>query len=109
MRLSDLREDLSQVEEVEFVGGVYPRRHLTIIASAPGTGKTWLILRHSLDITEGTHLTCGEALDDTTEKQPKVVIFCGEAGGGIMAERLRKMGCYEPPLNVIVYTLTNSL
>lgn len=106
-RLSDLREDLTQVDDVQFIGGVYPRQHITMIASAPGTGKTWLILKHAIDMTTGDGLTCGDIFPESLDHPYKVVIFCGEAGGAILSDRLRKMGMEEPSHSLSVYTLTN--
>lgn len=110
MRLSDLRADLTKYEATEFVGGVYPRRHLTIIASEPGLGKTWLVLRHAIDVAcalplFGTNSDDYEAPEAGTP--PKSVIFCGEAGASVMVERLHLMGMTTPPDGLIMYTLTD--
>lgn len=101
MRLSDLRSNLACVEDTQFIAGIYPRKQLSLIASAPGLGKTWLIIKQALDMANGGKVFAAE------ETAPlKTLIFCGEAGSNIMAERIRKLGITPDniPKNFVVYT-----
>ena len=101
-RLSDLRANLRDVQDTEFVGGVYPRRQLSILASPPGLGKTWITIRQCMDIASGS-LMFGGSIKDAPQK---AVLFCGESGVSIIAERLRCMD-YDLgtlPSGFVVYT-----
>jgi predicted NACHT family NTPase len=67
----------------EMIGGMFPRRFLSVIIAAPGTGKTWLVQRLASDLSIG-----GAVLDGLCESEPKnVLIFAGEAGVDTLIQR----------------------
>ena len=69
----------------EFVGGYFPKGGLTFIVAAPGSGKTWLLLRIACDLSVGGSILDGFAED---EKPRKSLIFAGEAGSAILYQRV---------------------
>jgi len=113
VRLSDCRANLSFAVPTQFVGGVYPRQQLSLIASPPGLGKTWLTLRQALDIAQGNPMFGGDGTINVPElretNEGRALIFCGEAGSSIMAERLQMMRVPldQIPSGLIVYTLSD--
>lgn len=114
MRLSDCRADLTKQDSTFFVGGLYPRRHLTLLASAPGMGKTWLITKQAIEIAEKGSLFLGardsydlDMFPDSSDNGDNSLVFCGEAGAGVMAERIRAMGYASIPEGFHVYTQTD--
>ena len=69
----------------EFVCGYFPRGGLTFIVAAPGSGKTWLLLRIACDLSVGGSILDGFAEE---EKPRKSLIFAGEAGSAILYQRV---------------------
>ena len=69
----------------EFVCGYFPKGGLTFIVSAPGSGKTWLLLRIACDLSVGGSILDGFAEE---EKPRKSLIFAGEAGSAILYQRV---------------------
>lgn len=110
MKLSDCRADLTKIDSTFFVAGLYPRRHLTLLASAPGMGKTWLITKQAIELAEkGTVFLEAdtERYPDSSDNGDNSLVFCGEAGAGVMAERIRAMGYTSIPEGFHVYTQTD--
>ena len=67
-----------------FISGYFPRGGLSIVVAAPGTGKTWFILRVACDLSIGGAVFDGFA----EEAQPrKSLIFAGEAGSELLFQR----------------------
>lgn len=89
MRLADFRSKITETAgESEFVGGVYPCRHLSILASPAGIGKTWVLLKQAIDLAVGGKFFGG----DIFKGEPgKTLYFVGEAGADIMRERFDLM------------------
>ena len=67
-----------------FICGYFPRGGLTFIVAAPGTGKTWLLLRIACDLSVGGSILDGFAEE---EKPRKSLIFAGEAGADLLFQR----------------------
>lgn len=65
----------------EFLGGLFPRKQISVIASKPGVGKTWFTLLNIRNIT-------GEGL--------KCILFNGETGFDIIQERITLLGWTIP-------------
>ena len=72
----------------EFVGGIFPRKHISIIAAKAGVGKTWYILKLITDLSKG-----GTIFNNQAYYEPKrnSLIFCGETGLALLNERQRMM------------------
>ena len=68
-----------------FISGYFPRGGLSIVVAAPGTGKTWFILRIACDLSIG-----GPSFDGFAEEaRPfKSLIFAGEAGSELLLHRV---------------------
>lgn len=94
MKLSDLRRSLDEETlPTQFVGGVFPRKHLSILSSAPGVGKTWFLLKLSIDLCNG-----GNIFVSLTDHEPprKVLFMCGETGLEMLIERAKLL---DAPIN----------
>lgn len=101
MKLSSLRHSVTEdVEAISFVGGIYPRRHLSILASAAGVGKTWLMTAQALNLSAG-----GYVFGSTSpfNKPAKTLIFCGETGIEILIERAHLLQVNYNPENIAIY------
>ncbi len=72
----------------EFVGGIFPRKHVSIIASKAGVGKTWYILKFITDLSRGGTIFLSQAY---YEKPGRSLVFCGETGIQLLTERQRRM------------------
>lgn len=65
----------------EMLGGLFPRGHISIVASKPGVGKTWFTLMNIRKITQDGG---------------KCVLLNGESGYQIIAQRVALLG-YDIP------------
>ena len=84
--LLDSLDPSVQLQPQEFVGGIFPRKFVSIVAAAPGTGKTMLMQRLVSDLSLG-----GSILDGVAEDEPvrKCLIFAGEAGWELLVPSLK--------------------
>lgn len=89
MRLSELRHSLNEeIKDVFFVGGIYPLRHLSILASAPGVGKTWTIIKQICNLSRAGYVF---GSDCSINNGCKSLLFCGETGIDIIHQRVYQM------------------
>lgn len=86
-----LTEELANIE-VRRVG-LFPRGHVTLIAGEPGIGKTWFMLSVAKSVASGSR-----GLGDAVEcyAKGKSLIFAGETGVRLLANRVKLMGGIEP-------------
>lgn len=102
--LSDFRKTfdiVTQVEPTENVGDIFPRGFVTLIASEPGSGKTWIALKLACEASIG-----GSVFDSLEVLAParRVIFFCGETGTELINERLRLLRAKFNPENVYLFT-----
>ena len=73
-----------QIPPQEFIGGLFPRKFITLLAAPPGTGKTMFIQRAASDLSIG-----GTFFDGFAEDEPPrtCLIFAGEAGYELLIRR----------------------
>ena len=93
--ITDIKRNLADVEvspEPELLGGYFPRGQVSVVASKPGTGKTWLMLLLAKKMSESL-CTC--------------TILNGECGIGVLAQRVKLLQWNLP--HVGVYDLSESL
>lgn len=105
MKLSDLRRSISEETlPTQFVGGVFPRKHLSILSSAPGIGKTWFLLKLSLDLCNG-----GAIFTSLTDHEPqrKVLFMCGETGLEMLIERSKLLEAEINADNLSLYSMAD--
>ncbi len=84
-----------KVLPTEFVGGLFPRRHVSIIASKAGAGKTWYLLKLFSDLSNGGTIVMQQAY---YEPPRRCLLFCGETGIELISERVSQMHdkpCFE--------------
>lgn len=86
-----LTEKLADMK-VETVG-IFPRGHVTLVAGEPGIGKTWLMLSVAKSVAEGSR-----GIGDALKYYPKgrSLIFAGETGVRLLANRVKLMGGINP-------------
>ena len=90
------------VPEPEFIGGIFPRKFFSVIASAPGVGKSWFVLRMLMELSAG-----GQIFNELSinEPQRKVLCFCGENGFDMYIQRAKKLvGIPFNMMNTAIYS-----
>ena len=100
--LSSLAHDLNPSTEIapqEFVGGLFPRKYVSLLVAPPGTGKTIFMQKFSSDLSIG-----GSIFDGFAEDEPprKILILAGEAGYELLLRRAASMKWAINPQNVKV-------
>lgn len=73
-----------QIPPEDFIGGIFPRKRISAVIAAPGTGKTWFLQKFVSDLSTGGSIFDGFAEEDTPKKS---LIFAGEAGPALMIRR----------------------
>lgn len=88
-----------QIPPQEFIGGLFPRKFITLLAAPPGTGKTMFIQKSASDLSIG-----GTFFDGFAEDEPirKCLIFAGEAGYELLIRRGASLKWKINPHNVLV-------
>ena len=92
------------VQPVEFIGGLFPRRQVSIIASEPGCGKTWAMLRFCGDISNanewGKFYGCS-----WVERPRKCLLLIGDTGKEMIVERIQQMKLmdFADDNNIVMY------
>lgn len=78
--------------EVEKIA-IFPKGHTTLIAGEPGVGKTWLMLSIAKSLAGGL-----KGIGSPIDKYPKgkCLIFAGETGVRLLANRVKLMGGITP-------------
>lgn len=86
-----LTEKLASID-VEKVS-IFPKGHVTLIAGEPGIGKTWLMLSIAQSLAGGL-----KGIGSPIDKYPKgkSLIFAGETGVRLLANRIKLMGGISP-------------
>lgn len=92
-----LTPDLA-VDDVQKVG-IFPRGHVTIVAGSPGCGKTWFMLDVCKSVASGDF-----GMGVYTERYPvgRCLVFAGETGVRLLANRVKLLGGFNPPESVRV-------
>lgn len=103
-RLSDFRRSLNEdLPATQFVGG-FPRKHVSVVASAPGVGKTWFVLKTAMDLSKGGTVFLGLSYGEPAAKS---VIMCGEAGLETLVERVKLLNQPYYQERVAIYTMAD--
>lgn len=101
--LRALRNKLSpeRGKSPEFIGGIFPRGCVSIIAGQQGSGKSLLIQKFCMDLSIG-----GEILDGVTNYAPqkRIVFFVGELPKTTMDDRARLCRWNHDDENFIMYS-----
>lgn len=92
------RDDVTP--DTERIAGLFPRGYISVIASMPGAGKTWLMQYLACQLSVG-----GKILDGVVAKSPKykTLILAGETGKKMLDKRLAKTNWEYEPKNIRVY------
>lgn len=92
------RDDVTP--DVERIAGLFPRGYISVVASMPGAGKTWLMQYIACQLSLG-----GNILNGIVAKSPKYksVILAGETGKRMLDKRLAATNWGYEPKNIRVY------
>lgn len=74
------------VEKLEFIGGFYPKKHVSILASKAGIGKTWYLVKLMTDLSNGGTIFLNQSYN---EPPRKILYFCGETNIALIIDRFR--------------------
>lgn len=93
-----------QVKKTEMIGGLFARGYTTILAGAPGVGKTLLMEKITHDLSYG-----GSFLDgfSTLDKPVKSIILAAEFGENALIERAQTFNLHANPDYVEVIDVLN--
>lgn len=100
-------DNLPKINAVDFVGGIFPKRQVSIVASEPGCGKTWAMLQFCADISNGWKV--GKFYGCSFwEKQRKSLMLIGDTGKEMIVDRINKMMLnYITPPEYIMYFVSD--
>lgn len=70
----------------DVIGGLFPRGYFSLLASPPGTGKTWIMQYLSCRLSIGGNILGGLR---TRQTPCKCLIFAGETGRDLLLRRLK--------------------
>lgn len=87
----------AEVPDVEYIGGMFPRKRISMIFSEPGVGKTWLTLRMATDLSNGGAFLASFSWEPAPTR---CLIFAGEAGYDILVQRAKITG-WAPDENFV--------
>lgn len=92
------RDDVTP--DTERIAGLFPRGYISVIASMPGAGKTWLMQYLACQLSIG-----GRILDGVVARSQKykTLILAGETGKRMLDKRLAKTNWEFEPKNIKVY------
>ncbi len=92
------RDDVTP--DTEKIAGLFPRGYISVVASMPGAGKTWLMQYIACQLSTG-----GRILDGILPRSPKYkcLILAGETGKKMLDKRLAKTNWSYEPSNVRIY------
>lgn len=102
--ITTLRELLSPSQNggnVHYVGALFPRGYVSIIAGQPGCGKTWLELRYALDVAKGG-LCIGEPV--AHHEPGRVMILSGETSTEMLNHRAYLLGEIDRVNDIVIYS-----
>lgn len=88
-----------QVSPQEFIGGLFPRKFVSLLVAPPGTGKTIFMQKFVSELSIGGSILGGFAEDEPVRKS---LIFAGEAGYELLIRRGAMMKWAITPENVLV-------
>ena len=89
-----------KLDPQEFIGGIFPRKFVSLLIAPPGTGKTIFTQKFCSDISMGGSVFDG-FVDDEPER--KALILAGEAGYELLTRRAASMKWAIKPQNVKVF------
>lgn len=90
MSLRTTIDNMPQTSPVDFVGGVFPKRQLSIMASEPGCGKTWVMLEFCASLTNEYIYNKFFGVS-FVEKERKCLMMIGDTGREMIIDRINKL------------------
>lgn len=83
-------ETMPSVKPTDFIGGIFPRRQLSIMASEPGCGKTWVMLKFCAELSNEWvyRKFFGQSF---VEKERKCLMMIGDTGREMIVDRINKL------------------
>mgnify|MGYP002624051317 FL=1 len=88
-----------QIPPQEFIGGIFPKKFVSLVIAPPGSGKTMFMEKFVCDLSLG-----GTIFDGVAENEPerRILIFAGEAGFDMLLRRGKSFKWQNKLENVIV-------
>ena len=96
-KLDSLRHSFDthrKIEKTEYIGGMFARRGVTVVAGASGVGKTTFMQRFFHDLSIGGNIFGGFYYED---KPKKSIILAGELGEDGLIERAQEFDWHSDP------------
>lgn len=97
------RQALSHTPRSEFIGGIFKRGYLSMLASKPGQGKSLLVQRLIYDLSIGGEVWGGFA----TSVPKRSLMLCGETSFDEIEERATLTKWRRDNENIIIYDRRN--
>lgn len=89
------------IKEITTIAGLFPQGYMTIIASPPGVGKTWISEFITCQLTTGGTILNGRELKAPSRT---VLYLSGETGTELLSRRLAKTRWLYKPERFICYS-----
>ena len=96
----------NRVADVERIAGMFPRGHISIVASMAGTGKTWLTEYIACQLSTGGQILGGLVAKSRAQK---TVILAGETGTDLLDYRLSQTTWQYNPDKIKVYNAVDMM
>lgn len=93
------RRNIADIPKAEFIGGVFKRGYVSMLASKPGQGKSLLVQRLLYDLSIGGQTWGGFA----TSTPKRSFMLCGETSLDEVEERAGLTGWKRNDKNIVVY------
>ncbi len=100
-KLDSLRHKFDITKEItptEYVGGLFPRGHVSAIIAPSGTGKTIIEQRLFTDLSKGGKILDGFAYED---KPRNSIVIAGEFGEDALIERTHDFDFFDADKNFV--------
>lgn len=96
----------NRVADVERIAGMFPRGHVSIVASMAGTGKTWFTEYIACQLSRGGKILGGMV---AKSRKQKCVIMAGETGTDLLDYRLSLTAWEYDPERIHVYNAVDMM
>lgn len=101
--------NMPEINPVDFVGGVFPKRQVSIIASEPGCGKTWVMLQTCADLSNGYMF--GKFFGNSFgHEERKCMMLVGDTSKEMIVDRINALDLkYISERNFVFYFISDMI